>query len=196
MSPPPRYLRLFDVQKYREIQPVIEGIDRRNADAEDVIFLLKAAKEVAETNDFIIYNDPDQDEGCPEEMQMSEDLLQRPIQSQQIYQAGAFSLQRFVTDLDRTRTNYIGESIVDDSGDLQYLKIYGLSAVQTRRAYLLQELDRHNWQLEKAAIALNETMPNINSPFASNSHPANKNHFHPLVEELQPIQTAIHHQFE
>jgi hypothetical protein len=92
---------------------------------------------------------------------MSEDLLQRPIQSQQIYQAGAFSLQRFVTDLDRTRTNYIGESIVDDSGDLQYLKIYGLSAVQTRRAYLLQELDRHNWQLEKAAIALNETLPSL-----------------------------------
>jgi hypothetical protein len=92
---------------------------------------------------------------------MSEDLLQRPIQSQQIYQAGAFSLQRFVTDLDRTRTNYIGESIVDDNGDLQYLKIYGLSAVQTRRAYLLQTLDRHNWQLEKAAIALNETLPSL-----------------------------------
>jgi hypothetical protein len=92
---------------------------------------------------------------------MSEDLLQRPIQSQQIYQAGAFSLQRFITDLDRTRTNYIGESIVDDNGDLQYLKIYGLSAVQTRRAYLLQTLDRHDWQLEKAAIALNETLPSL-----------------------------------
>jgi hypothetical protein len=92
---------------------------------------------------------------------MSEDLLQRPIQSQQIYQAGVFSLQRFITDLDRTRTNYIGESIVDDNGDLQYLKIYGLSAVQTRRAYLLQTLDQHNWQLEKAAISLNETLPSL-----------------------------------
>jgi hypothetical protein len=92
---------------------------------------------------------------------MSEDLLQRPIQSQQIYRAGAFSLQRFITDLDKTRTNYIGESIVDNSGDLQYLKIYGLSAVQTRRAYLLQELDRHDWQLEKAAIALNETLSSL-----------------------------------
>lgn len=92
---------------------------------------------------------------------MSEDLLQRPIQSQQIYQAGAFSLQRFITDLDRTRTNYIGESIVDDYGDLQYLKIYGLSALQTRRAYLLQTLDRHDWQLEKAAIFLQETLPSL-----------------------------------
>jgi hypothetical protein len=92
---------------------------------------------------------------------MSADLLQRPIQSQQIYQAGAFSLQRFITDLDRTRTNYIGESIVDDNGDLQYLKIYGLSAIQTRRAYLLQTLDRHNWQLEKAATSLNETLASL-----------------------------------
>jgi hypothetical protein len=50
---------------------------------------------------------------------------------------------------------------VDDSGDLQYLKIYGLLAVQTRRAYLLQELDRHDWQLEKVAISLNETLPSL-----------------------------------
>jgi hypothetical protein len=75
MSPPPRYLRLFDVQKYREIQPIIEGIDRRDADAEDVIALLRAAKKVTETNDFIIYNDPDQDEGYPEEMQKRIDLI-------------------------------------------------------------------------------------------------------------------------
>jgi hypothetical protein len=92
---------------------------------------------------------------------MGADLLQRPIQSQQIYQAGVFSLQRFITDLDRTRSNYIGESIVDDNGDLQYLKIYGLSAVQTRRAYLLQTLDRHDWQLEKAGISLNETLSSL-----------------------------------
>jgi hypothetical protein len=92
---------------------------------------------------------------------MSADLLQRPIQSQQIYQAGAFSLQRFITDLDRTCTNYIGESIVDDNGDLQYLKIYGLSAIQTRRAYLLQTFDRHDWQLEKAATSLNETLASL-----------------------------------
>jgi hypothetical protein len=92
---------------------------------------------------------------------MADDLLGREIQSQQIYQAGAFSLQRFVTDLDRTRTNYIGESIVDDRGSLQYLKIYGLSAAQTRRAYLLQQLDQHQWNLEAAAIALNETLPDL-----------------------------------
>jgi hypothetical protein len=76
MKNPPRCLRLFDVQKYREIQPVIEGIDRRDAGAEDVISLLKAAKEITESNDFIIYNDPDQEDGYPEEMQKRIDLIQ------------------------------------------------------------------------------------------------------------------------
>jgi hypothetical protein len=33
-----RLYLLVPVQKYREIQPVIEGIDRRDADAEDVIY--------------------------------------------------------------------------------------------------------------------------------------------------------------
>jgi hypothetical protein len=77
MKNPPRYLRLFDVQKYREIQPIIEGIDRRDAGTEDVISLLKAAKEVAETNDFIIYNDPDQDDSYSEEMQKRINLIQK-----------------------------------------------------------------------------------------------------------------------
>lgn len=76
MSPPPRYLRLFDVQKYREIQPIIEGIGRRDAGTEDVISLLIAAKEVTETNDFIIYNDPDQDESYSKDMQKRINLIQ------------------------------------------------------------------------------------------------------------------------
>jgi hypothetical protein len=92
---------------------------------------------------------------------MARDLLQRAIQSHQIYQAGTFSLQRFITDLDKNLTNYIGESIVDDRGSLQYLKIYGLSAAQTRRAYLLQQLNRSQWHLETAAIALNTTLPDL-----------------------------------
>jgi hypothetical protein len=70
----PRCIRLFDVQKYREIQPIIEGIARRDASAKDVIYLLKAAKEVTESNDFIMYND--QDEGYSEEMQERIDLIQ------------------------------------------------------------------------------------------------------------------------
>jgi hypothetical protein len=70
----PRCIRLFDVQKYREIQPIIEGIANRDASEKDVIYLLKAAKEVAESNDFMMYNDPE--EGYPEEMQERIDLIQ------------------------------------------------------------------------------------------------------------------------
>jgi hypothetical protein len=57
MDNPSRYIRLFDVEKYREIQPVIEGIKNRCAKAEDVIPVLEAARKIAETDDFIKYND-------------------------------------------------------------------------------------------------------------------------------------------
>jgi hypothetical protein len=88
---------------------------------------------------------------------MADELIDRPIQSQQVYQAGPFSLQRFITDLNQTQTNYIGEAILDDRHSLQYLKIYGLSAAQTRRTYLLQQLAAHQWHLENTAIALGTT---------------------------------------
>lgn len=71
------YLRLFDVEKYREIQPITDGIISRTAKADDVISLLKAAKEVTESEDFIMYNDPDQDDGCSEEMQGRIDLIKK-----------------------------------------------------------------------------------------------------------------------
>jgi hypothetical protein len=88
---------------------------------------------------------------------MAGELIDRPIQAERVYQAGPFSLQRFITDLDRIQTNYIGKAIVDDRGSLQYLKIYGLSAAQTRRTYLIQQLSAQGWQLENTAIALNTT---------------------------------------
>jgi hypothetical protein len=56
MSAPEYYLRLFDVKKYREIQPIIEGILRHNAKAEQVISLIKAAQQVVQTDDFKKYN--------------------------------------------------------------------------------------------------------------------------------------------
>jgi hypothetical protein len=56
MSAPERYLRLFDVKKYREIQPVIEGIVRHDVEAEQVISLIKTAQQVVQTDDFKKYN--------------------------------------------------------------------------------------------------------------------------------------------
>jgi hypothetical protein len=56
MSAPEYYLRLFDVKKYREIQPIIEGIVRRDAKAEQVISLIKAAQQIVQTDDYKKYN--------------------------------------------------------------------------------------------------------------------------------------------
>ena len=84
---------------------------------------------------------------------MADDLLNRSIETKQVYTASSFSLQRFITDLSLEKNNYIGEAIVDDLAELQYLKIYGLSIAQTKRAYLLQQLVANNWHLEDMARA-------------------------------------------
>jgi hypothetical protein len=59
MQNPTRYLRLFDIKKYREIQPIIEGIVKRSAEDEQVVSLLEAVIDIAKGNDFRQYNDPE-----------------------------------------------------------------------------------------------------------------------------------------
>jgi hypothetical protein len=67
MNPCERYLRLFDLKKYREIQPVIDSIASRNVDCQQVIPLVREAMKVVESDDFEKYNDPDMKEVCDEE---------------------------------------------------------------------------------------------------------------------------------
>jgi DNA-binding NtrC family response regulator len=43
---------------------------------------------------------------------------------------------------------------VRDGGEIEYLKTYRLSDAQVRRAYLLQTLAAHGWELEETAAAL------------------------------------------
>lgn len=88
---------------------------------------------------------------------MAHNLLGRPVRAERVYQAGPFTLQRFVTDLGLTGENHIGEAIVRDDGRLEYLKTYRLSAAQTRRAYLLQLLAEADWHLDTAAHQLRVT---------------------------------------
>lgn len=92
---------------------------------------------------------------------MAEDILDRQLESRRIYTAGAFSLQRFITDLSLERKNYIGEAIIDDANHLQYLKIYGLTKAQTKRAYLLQQLAKHDWNFERTAEAQGDTLEQL-----------------------------------
>lgn len=84
---------------------------------------------------------------------MAEGLL-RELQSQMVYSAGSFLLQRFITKLQLGEENHIGEVIVRDNGEIEYLKTYRLSAAQTRRAYLLSQLANYNWNLSVTATAL------------------------------------------
>ncbi len=88
---------------------------------------------------------------------MTEGLLKRRLQSKILYTAKPFFLQRFITDLDPKQENHIGEVIIRNNGDLEYLKTYRLSAKQTKRVYLLSQLSAHNWNLDTTATTLGNT---------------------------------------
>ncbi|MDJ0620204.1 MAG: hypothetical protein QNJ63_26285 [Calothrix sp. MO_192.B10] len=88
---------------------------------------------------------------------MAEGLLQRNLQSKILYTAKPFFLQRFITDLDPKQENHIGEVIIRENGDLEYLKTYRLSAKQTKRVYLLSQLSAHNWNIDSTAVTLGNT---------------------------------------
>lgn len=92
---------------------------------------------------------------------MASDLLQRPVESKRIYTAGPFTLQRFITDLQLKSENHIGEAIVRQDGQLEYLKTYRLSAGQARRAYLLSQLAAQGWNIERTALSMNESLENF-----------------------------------
>ncbi len=89
---------------------------------------------------------------------MASNLLGREIESKRIYTAGSFTLQRFITDLHPKSENHMGEAIVRENGQLEYLKTYRLSEAQTKRAYLLKQLAANQWHLETTAISLGNTL--------------------------------------
>lgn len=78
-------------------------------------------------------------------------LAGRGVRSERVYRAGPFSLQRFVTSLSLDDENHIGEAIVREDGNIEYLKTYRLSSSQSKRAYLLQILAEHQWNIAAAA---------------------------------------------
>ncbi|HEY9692259.1 MAG TPA: hypothetical protein V6D15_08650 [Oculatellaceae cyanobacterium] len=92
---------------------------------------------------------------------MAGDLLGRSVSAKRVYTAGNFTLQRFITDLHLKTENHIGEAIVRDNGELEYLKTYRLSEAQTRRVYLLSQLAAHDWHLEATAKALRNTVEEL-----------------------------------
>jgi hypothetical protein len=83
--------------------------------------------------------------------------LLRDLRSQRVYTMGPFSLQRFITQLNPKDENHMGEVIVRNTGEIEYLKTFRLSGAQTRRAYLLSRLAAYEWDLEETAKSLNHT---------------------------------------
>jgi hypothetical protein len=92
---------------------------------------------------------------------MSGGLLGKRVRSEKIYRTGAFQLLRFSTELSPSEENHIGEAIVRENGDLQYLKTFRLSAAQTRRAFLLAELAAQNWNLDATAVKLRQSKDDL-----------------------------------
>lgn len=85
---------------------------------------------------------------------MAEGILGRQLQSKIVYNAGPFRLQRFITDLQLKEENHIGEAIVRENGELEYLKTFRLSGAQTKRVYLLSKLAENNWNINTTAKTL------------------------------------------
>jgi hypothetical protein len=92
---------------------------------------------------------------------MADGLLGKALRSERIYRAGPFQLQRFATDLELGSENHIGEAIVRDDGELEYMKTFRLSAAQTRRAYLLSQLAAQNWNLDATAASLKQSRADL-----------------------------------
>ncbi|BAZ09184.1 hypothetical protein NIES4071_09900 [Calothrix sp. NIES-4071] len=92
---------------------------------------------------------------------MSTGLIGRSLKSKTIYTAGNFELQRFITNinspLDVDNENHIGEVILRDNGEIEYLHTYRLSEAQIHRVYYLSKLDENNWNLKQTAKALSCT---------------------------------------
>lgn len=75
-------------------------------------------------------------------------VIDRRIDSKIIKRLGKYRLQRFSTDFDTNKPNFIGEAITGKDGAIEYLKTYQLSKTQARRAYILHALARNDWNLE------------------------------------------------
>ena len=82
------------------------------------------------------------------------DVIERDVDSARVRTMGPFTLQRFHTDLAPGKAHHVGEAIVRDDGEVEYLKTFRLSDGQSQRAYVLQTLAKHQFRLIESAAAL------------------------------------------
>ncbi|MCO7223284.1 hypothetical protein [Pleionea sp. CnH1-48] len=80
-------------------------------------------------------------------------ILSPKVESKLVNQLGPFTLQRFTTDLSNDQENFIGEALIRDDGQIEYLKTYQLSRSQAKRGFLLKSLAKNGWNLEDTAAS-------------------------------------------
>ncbi|SDH74464.1 ARPP-2 domain-containing protein [Nonomuraea jiangxiensis] len=85
---------------------------------------------------------------------MAGGLIRAPDKVEEIERLGRFTLSRFLPAFERKSENHIGETIIDEEGQLAYLKTFRLSEAQSRRGHLLSTLAEHDWSLPATAAAL------------------------------------------
>lgn len=79
------------------------------------------------------------------------EMLWPKIESKLVNRLGPFSLQRFMTDLGNNKENFIGEALVRNDGQIEYMKTYQLSRAQAKRGFLLKSMAKNDWDLEDTA---------------------------------------------
>ncbi len=92
---------------------------------------------------------------------LADGLFRRPVHLERVREMGRFRLERFLPDLDPGEECHIGERIVRDDGTVEYMKTFRLSGAQVRRAYLLEQLSRAQWNLDEAAVRLKCTREDV-----------------------------------
>ncbi|PCC74312.1 hypothetical protein SAMN02745121_04413 [Nannocystis exedens] len=90
---------------------------------------------------------------------MAAGVLREPLRWQTVHRTGPFRLRRFMSALRPDEDNHLGEAILRDGGELEYCKTFRLSAAQVRRAFLLEKLAQHHWDLARTAEALGVEVP-------------------------------------
>lgn len=87
---------------------------------------------------------------------MAEDLLGEDLRWTPVYRAGPFSLTRFLPTFSPGTRAHVGEVLVDDEGEVQYLKTTLLSDETRERAWWLDQLASVAWELPKLAEKLGQ----------------------------------------
>jgi hypothetical protein len=77
MRVPDYQIMLFDLKKYREIQPIVENAANQSGDYQPMIPLVRTAIKNVEHDDFEKYNDPDEREHFLEDFQKMLGVLQK-----------------------------------------------------------------------------------------------------------------------